>query len=129
MQDDHDDLERLEADFYEDSLADIEGKAERKNRLQRQVREAKDMLDAIENDGPLGKYLRFRRTVARKALQVLVETPPEHAVRIAAAQAEIREFLRVGEWVLSELSVADEAEQDIKEEFGNENGQDPNDQD
>lgn len=129
MQNEHDDLARIEHDFYDDGLSDIEtvSKAERQRQLQRQVRESKDMLHAIENDGPLGKYLQFRRTIARQALQALVEIPPEAAVKIAAAQAEIREFLRVGEWVLSELSAAEEAEQEIKEEFGNEDGQDTND--
>lgn len=125
MQSENDDLERIEDDFYDDGLADIEETAaERRRKYQRQVREAKDMVAAIENDGPLGKYLRFRRNIARQALQVLVDTPPEQAVRIAAAQAEIREFLRVGEWVLSELSAADMAEQEINEEFGKTNGQD-----
>lgn len=125
MQSERDDLERIEDDFYEDGIADIEETAaERRRKLQRQVREAKDMVNSLENDGPLGKYLQFRRTIARRALQGIVETDPKDAVSIASLQAEIREFLRVGEWVLSELSAADMAEQDINEEFGNSNGQD-----
>lgn len=120
------DLDRLEDDFYDDGLADIEqSDAERKKTLQRQIREAQEIAHAIENDGPLGKYLSYRRTIARRALQVLVDTPPEQAVRIAAAQAEVREFLRVGAWVLSELSDAEQAKQTIKEDFDTDHGQDP----
>lgn len=119
------DLDRLEDDFYDDGLADIETNAERKTALQRQINEGQQIADAIQNDGPLGKYLAFRRDIARRALQVLVDTPPEQAVRIAAAQAEVREFLRVGAWVLSELSDAEQAKETIKEEFDNDHGQDP----
>ncbi len=118
-------LDRLEDDFYDDGLADIETNAERKTALQRQINEGQQIADAIQNDGPLGKYLAFRRDIARRALQVLVDTPPEQAVRIAAAQAEVREFLRVGAWVLSELSDAEQAKETIKEEFDNDHGQDP----
>lgn len=128
MHNDHDELRRLEADFYSDGMDDIEmGSPERKRLLQRQIHEGKDIAAAIENDGPLGKYLKFRREIAQRALQVLVETPPEQVVRMAAAQAEVREFLRVGEWVLSELSDAEQAEQTIAEEFGNDNEQDQQD--
>jgi len=125
MQNERDDLERIEDDFYDDGLADIEETAaERRHKLQRQVREAKEIEHAIENDGPLGKYLHYRRKIARTALQAIVEADPKDAVAIASLQAEIKEFLRVGEWVLSELSAADMAEQDINEEFGKTNGQD-----
>lgn len=125
MQNERDDLDRIEEDFYNDGLADIEETAaERRHRLQRQVREAKEIEQSIEQDGPLGKYLRFRRNLARRALQGIVEADPKDAVAIASLQAEIKEFLRVGEWVLSELSAAEMAEQDINEEFGNTHGQD-----
>lgn len=116
----------LEADFYDDGLDDIEQtEAERRAALHRQITEGEQIAHAIHNDGPLGKYLAFRRTIARKALQVLVDTPPEQVVRIAAAQAEVREFLRVGAWVLSELDDAEQAKETIKEDFGNDHGEDP----
>lgn len=101
-------------EIFEDSISAME----RSRLLQKAGQDAADIINDVEADGPLSQYVKARRLEAAEALRVLAEIDPESAVQIATAQASVREYLRVCEWVHQRLEAADEAEREIKEEYG-----------
>lgn len=73
-------------------------------------------IDAMDR-GPLYQYALARREDAIAALVRLVEADPRDAAAIGAAQAEVRDYLRVARWARGTMQTAVQAEQDIKERY------------
>ena len=80
-------------------------------------------LDLFEK-GPLREFLLWRRSVAAEALKTLAVIPPTATAEIAGLQAAIREYGTICEWIQIHFEKAEENDQIINEEYG-ENGQTP----
>lgn len=119
MSDETDPLDSLEDDFFEEGMSDLERKAE----AQRKIREADEIEHDLKTGGPLGTYVQIRRKIGLSALRNLVSVSPEDAVNIARLQVEVREYLRVCEWITSEFKDAQMAEHMINTDFGPQDGQ------
>lgn len=108
--------EDLVNQFFSDSLGDLE----RRRRLERTGRLAAEIEIDLEESGPLGLYVKSRREEAAEAMRVLAAIDPRDAITITDAQATVREYLRVCDWVAARMEEAVEAEREIKRDYLNE---------
>ena len=99
--------------FFRAGVDDLE----RRRVLERTGRIAGDIEIDLESKGPLGLYAEDRRTDAAGALRTLATIDPRDAVGIVEAQAIVREYLRVFEWVGGWMDRAAAAEEIIKREY------------
>lgn len=102
--------------FEDDVMSDVE----RRHDLEREVRVGAQIRRDIEQSGPLAGYLRDRRRLALGALSNLVSTDPEDAIAISKAQAMVREYLNVRDWIGENLTAGEQAREVIRDEFGDE---------
>ncbi len=107
--------EELVHGLFDSSLRDLEERQalERANRL------AANIEIDIEQNGPLGQYIKFRRQDACEALKVLAEIDPKDAVSVALAQSVVREYLRAVSWVSASIEESEAADEIIKRDYGN----------
>lgn len=109
--------EKSDEDYLDDSLfEDVLSSLDVRLELESAGRLAAGIEIEIEEGGPLGVYLKTRREEAVASLKSLVEISPSDAVGIAAAQANINEYLRCLSWVRKSLEKGREAERIIEEE-------------
>lgn len=104
----------LQDEFFEGELSELE----RRRRLERDGRVAADIEIDLQDKGPLYLYVKERRAAAAAALQRLVDTDPRDATGIATTQAEVMEYLRACDWIHARIEAAEQAEEIIKEEYG-----------
>ena len=102
--------------FFMDAVEELE----RRRQLERVGRIAAEITVDLESKGPLGLYAVDRRNDAAAALRTLAAVDPRDAVAIAEAQAVVREYLRVFEWVGGWADRAVEAEEIINREYNSE---------
>lgn len=102
--------------FFLDAVEELE----RRRMLERTGRIAAEITIDLESKGPLGLYAADRRNDAATALRVLATVDPRDAVAVAEAQAVVKEYLRVFEWVGGWADRAVEAEEIIKREYSGE---------
>lgn len=99
--------------FFDQVVDDLE----RQRILERTGRIAAEIEIDLEAKGPLGLYAESRRVEAAVALRRLTGIDPRDSVGIAEAQAAVREYLRVFEWVGGWIEQAAQAEEIIKREY------------
>lgn len=102
--------------FDDDVMSDIE----RRHDLERKIRVGAQIRLDIEQSGPLAGYLRDRRRLALGALSSLASTDPQNAIEIAQAQAVVREYLNVRDWIGEHLTAGEQAKATIRDEFDDE---------
>lgn len=106
-------------DFDNDQFEyDVMSDVERRHDLEREVRVGTQIRRDIEQSGPLAGYLRDRRQLALGALSALVSADPQNAIEIAQAQAVVREYLNVRDWIGENLTAGEQAREVIRDEFG-----------
>lgn len=117
MQGDEDEYagsEDLVTSLFDTALGDLE----RRRALERVGRTAAGIEIDLEDGGPLAQYVKLRRSMALEAIQGLAQIDPKDPVSIATLQADVREYLRVCEWVTGRMEEAAEAERIIEREYG-----------
>ena len=107
-----------EGSVYEDALSELEQQVMERADLERAGRDGAAIeVDAMDR-GPLYQYALARRTDAVAQLKVLATGDLSDTAGMGAAQAVVRDFLRVSNWARGIIDEAAQAEDHIKEVYG-----------
>jgi len=95
----------LEERLAEEVLSDLE----RAQDLEALGRHAAHITVDLQDRGPLYQYVLLRRKLAAAKLLALATIDPRDAVAIAQAQATVREYLAITEWIDRGIEAGKEA--------------------
>jgi hypothetical protein len=98
---------------------------ERRRQLEQATQAAAEVVYDLQGRGPLYRYMLTRRARAAAALAQLVDIDPKDAAAIAAAQVTVREYVEACRWIDSVLNDGQMADAQIRAEYGDPKGGDP----
>ena len=110
-------LAEVMGDFAEQTLEEVE----RKHDLERLGQRAAQIEVDLADHGMLGAYVQARREEAHAAVAAFMSADPRDAVAMAQIQAEVGGYLRVRDWIVKSMEMADTAAAIINEEYGTSN--------
>lgn len=92
--------------------------------LQRRTGLSAQILIELQRKGPVYALIRKKMDAAMVALVALIEADPSDSAKIAAAQARFNSFAEDAAWVRGILEDGKEADKEILERWGEEDGGD-----